>query len=64
MVQVDWMAVIQHWLKAQLREEFASDILACVTLLEIANETNFNDQLLMITALKNNVIDFQPRKTL
>lgn len=64
MVQVDWMAVIQHWLKAQLTEEFASDILVCVTVLEIANETNFNDQLLMITALKNNVIDFQPRKTL
>ena len=43
MVQVDWMAVIQHWLKAQLIEEFAFDILVCVTVLEIANETNFND---------------------
>ena len=39
----DWMAVIQHWLKAQLTEEFAPDILVCVTVLEIANETNFND---------------------
>ena len=35
MVQVDWMAVIQHWLKAQLTEEFASDILVYVTVLEI-----------------------------
>ena len=43
MVQVDWMAVIQHWLKAQLTEEFASDILVYVPVLEIANETNFND---------------------
>ena len=42
MVQVDWMAVIQHWLKAQFTGEFASDIPVYVTVLEIANETNFN----------------------
>ena len=43
MVQVDWMAVIQQWLKVQLTEEFASNILVCVTVLEITYTTNFND---------------------
>ena len=51
MVQVDWMAVIQHWLKAQLTEEFASDILVCVTVLLFISLSNITEILLNIVQL-------------